>query len=346
MKKLLYSCGLGSSAIYVGDLASCWGKIPEAEEAPIITSQQVASLYPCLLGKKKALAIPDSPEVKSLDRVKELYQFFLDLKLDRSSLVIGAGGGSICDLVGFAASTFLRGISFILVPTTLLAQVDAAVGGKTALDLGLIKNVIGTFALPQATFVDPKFILTLPEAEILNGLAEVTKHALIASSDLFFFLQENWPRLLSRDLEIMEKVIVASLQIKTSIVSQDAREAGSRRLLNLGHSFAHAAEKEVGLGHGQAVAWGLVLATKISALLGYLDQLEANLILSFLFRAFPFLLRFELAPSQLETILGRLEADKKRQATEINFVLLRRLGQAETRRLPLSELKRLVHDLC
>jgi len=346
MKKLLYSCVLGSSVIYVGDLGSLWREIPEAKKAPIITSRQVASLYPWLLVGKKALVIPDSPEVKSLDRVKELYQFFLDLKLDRSSLVIGAGGGAVCDLVGFAASTFLRGIAFVLVPTTLLAQVDAAVGGKTALDLGLIKNVIGTFALPQATFVDPQFILTLPEEEILNGLAEITKHALIASSDLFFFLQENWPRLLSRDLKVMERVILASLQIKTSVVSQDAREAGSRRLLNLGHTFAHAVEKEVGLGHGQAVAWGLVLATKISSLLGYLDQVEAELILSFLFRAFPFLWRLKLAPSQLEIILARLEADKKRQASEINFVLLRGLGQAEIKRLPLNELRRLVRDLC
>ncbi len=162
----------------------------------------------------------------------------------------------------------MRGIPFILIPTTLLSQVDAAIGGKTAVDFGDLKNIIGTFALPQATLIDPAFLSTLNQSEILNGLAEVVKHALIASASLFTHLQENWSRLINLDPELIESIILASLQIKLGIVSQDAKEQGKRRLLNFGHTLAHALEKELNLNHGSGCSLGDVLGHKTFGLFG------------------------------------------------------------------------------
>ncbi len=345
MKKISFSCALGSTDIYIGKLASSLGQVTGASHAAVIASHRVAALYPWLLESRLSHLIPDDEEIKSLDRASELYGQFLSWHLDRSSLVAAAGGGAICDLVGFVASTYMRGISFLLIPTTLLAQVDAAVGGKTAVDWGGIKNVIGTFALPRATLIDPKFLLTLPPTEILNGLAEVVKYALIASPELFSFLQTNWDSLLQPDLGLMEQVIMDSVTIKLSLVESDAREANQRRLLNFGHTLAHAVEKEMAWSHGQAVAWGMGLATKISNRLGILAKEDASSILDFLEQSFPFLAATKITPFRVEKILERLEADKKREGGLINFVVLRSIGKAEVHRLPFGQLKELLDDL-
>lgn len=346
MKKLSFSCALGSSDVYVGNLKTSLAKVKGAGSVAMIASSRVAALYPWLLESRLSHLIPDNGEVKSLDQAKELYSRFLSWKLDRTSIVAAAGGGAICDLVGFVASTYMRGLPFLLIPTTLLAQADAAVGGKTAVDWGEIKNIIGTFALPQATLIDPKFLLTLAQEEILNGLAEVVKHALIASPELFSFLRTNWSRLVERDLKLMTQVIVASVEVKLSFVAIDPREANQRRLLNFGHTLAHAVEKEAGWSHGQAVVWGMALATKVSTRLGFLREGEASEILGFLEASFPFLSPTKVSPACVNKIFERLEADKKREAEMINFVVLRRLGQAAVHRLRLRELKEAIHDLC
>ncbi len=345
MKKISFSCVLGSTDIYIGNLATSLGEIPGASHAPIIASRRVGALYPRLLESRLYHLIPDDTEIKSLDRARELYSQFLSWHLDRSSLVAAAGGGEICDLVGFVASTYMRGIPFLLIPTTLLAQVDAAIGGKTAVDWAGIKNVIGTFALPQATLIDPNFLLTLPPTEILSGLAEVVKHALIASPGLFSFLQTNWASLLQPDLELIEQVIMDSVAIKISLVKPDAREANQRRLLNFGHTLAHAVEKEMGWSHGQAVVWGMALATKISIRLGILSREEGRGILDFLERGFPFLTAIKINPFRVNKILECLEADKKREAEVINFVVLRNIGKADVHRLSFDQLKELLHGL-
>ncbi len=346
MKKLSFSCALGSSDVYVGNVKNSLAEVMGAGEVAMIASSRVAALYPWLLESRFSHLIPDDAEVKSLDRAKELYSRFLSWKLDRASVVAAAGGGAICDLVGFVASTYMRGLPFLLIPTTLLAQADAAVGGKTAVDWGEIKNVIGTFALPRATLIDPEFLRTLPQPEILNGLAEVVKHALIASPELFSFLQKNWFGLVQPDLELMTQVIVASVEVKLSFVAADARDTNQRHLLNFGHTLSHAVEKEAGWSHGQAVVWGMALATKVSARLGFLKESEAGEILGFLEASFPFLRVASVSQFDVNKIFERLEADKKREQEMINFVVLHRLGEAGVHRLRLRELKEAIHDLC
>lgn len=346
MKKLSYSCALGKSEIYLGHLELILRQFPEYVTTPLLISNRVASLYPWLIRKRPSYLFPDDANIKNLNCLQEIYHQFLRWQLDRSSLVAICGGGSLCDLAAFAASTYMRGISFILIPTTLLAQVDAAIGGKTAIDFQGYKNLIGTLALPRATFIDPGLLLTLETSEILNGLAEVVKHALIASPTLFSFLKINWSHLLSLDLEIMEQVILASLEIKITIVSEDIREKGKRRLLNFGHTFGHALEKELNLSHGQAVVWGMILATYLSLKLKALELKEAEEIISFLRLNFNFSIPPTFNTDSFQKVLKRLEADKKRSSEMINFVLLKKIGQAVIHPIHLNQLKELLYDLC
>lgn len=346
MKKLSYSCALGSSVVYIGNLEEGWSLIPGSSEAPIITSDRLRALYPATFRGRRCLALPDGEAIKSLDWAARLYHSFVDWKLDRFSHILGLGGGEITDLVGFVASTYLRGIPFSLIPTTLLGQADAAVGGKTAIDLGSTKNVVGTFALPRATFIDVRFLLSLPEEEVLGGLAEVVKHALIASTELFSFLEENWARLMGRDLGLLEEAILRSVEIKTRFVVEDGRESGRRRTLNFGHTLAHAVEKSLGLSHGQAVAWGMALATGVSSVAGFLDREEARQVLGFLRQRFPFLKKKKFSWPGVLRFLDRIEMDKKKAADSIYFVFLRRIGEAEVNCLPLEELKGFIDDLC
>lgn len=345
MKQIVYSCSLGQSEIYLGPLKETLSQKPEYLNAPLIISHQVASFHSWLIQERRSYLFPDDGR-KNFDRLKEIYCQFLRWQLDRTSHVIICGGGSLCDLAAFAASTFMRGIPFILVPTTLLSQVDAAIGGKTAVDFGDLKNVIGTFSLPQATLIDPIFLSTLNRSSILDGLAEVVKHALIGSASLLANLQENWSRLINLDPELIEAIILASLQIKIAIVSQDAKEQGKRRLLNFGHTLAHALEKELNLSHGQAVALGMVWAIKLSVYLGLMDKTEAKEILHFLENSFPFISTPPFSLASLERIFSRLEADKKREGEIIHLVLLKKIGEAIIYPLPLSKIKEALHDLC
>lgn len=191
MKKLSFSCSLRACDVYIGDLGRFLSAATGGNTVAMIVSSRVAGFYPWLLTPRLSHLIADGADIKSLEQARGLYSRFLGWKLDRFSVVAAVGGGGICDLVGFVASTSMRGIPFLLMPTALLAQADAAVGGKTALDWGEIKNVIGTFALPPATLIDPRFLLTLPQVEVFSGLAEVVKHALIASREKL--LQERIP---------------------------------------------------------------------------------------------------------------------------------------------------------
>ncbi len=345
MRRISYSCSLGQSEIYVGPIKEIFLNQSSYASAPLIISSQVASFYPSLIQSRKHYLVRDD-ERKDFDQLKEIYRQFLRWQLDRTSLVAICGGGSVLDLIAFAASTFMRGIPFVLIPTTLLSQADAAVGGKTAVDFDNFKNVIGTFTLPQATFIDPTFLLTLNQSEILDGLAEVVKHALIASPSLFDYLQKNWSRLANLDLDLIEPLILDSLKIKIAFVSEDATEKGKRRFLNFGHTLAHALEKEMGLSHGQAVVLGMSLAIKISSKLGILDKNEAIIILSFLEKSFPCLSSFNHSISSIERILGRMVADKKKEGEIINFIFLKKIGEAVIYPLSLVEIKELVHDLC
>ena len=186
--------------------------------------------------------------------------------------MVGIGGGIVCDVAGFAASTYMRGIRFGFVPSTLLAQADAAIGGKNGVNVGGIKNIAGVFKQPEFVLVAFELLKTLPRSERLCGLAEIVKHAVIASGDLFAFLERETDALLALDPAALHRALAESIRIKSAIVSADAKEGGERRKLNFGHTLGHAIEKEIGIPHGEAVSIGMVAAARISAARGMISR--------------------------------------------------------------------------
>jgi 3-dehydroquinate synthase len=286
----------------------------------VLASLSAAGFVPVLL------TTPPGERAKTWPVVQRLARELLNRGAHRRSLVIALGGGVVGDLSGFLASIFMRGLPFIQVPTTLLAMVDAAIGGKTAINLPEGKNLIGTFHQPRLVAIDPEFLHTLSRPERLNGLAEVLKAGFILDRELLTRVAAVRSRLFHDDMELTE-TIARAVAIKAQVVSQDEREGDLRRILNFGHTLGHGLEQasRFRLPHGRAVAWGMMAALTLSEHLAGMDHEEAEwgrkLIQDFgLCRALP-----RLDP---EAVMSALHLDKKRQETGVPFVLLRRLGEA------------------
>ena len=250
--------------------------------------------------------------------------------LGRDGLIVGVGGGMICDLAAFAASLYMRGCRLQLVPTSLLAMVDAALGGKTGVNFGGYKNSAGTFYPAERIWIDPEALQHLPEREFRSGLGEVIKTALLEDGDLLSLLQEQSTRILARDPRLMEGIVKSCLRVKAGIVAEDLKESGKRAILNLGHTFAHALEAHTRYrlwSHGQAVAWGLVQAAILSRSLGLAGQGYVQMV-----RRVVQLYGFELqAPFAPERIVPLMQADKKNRAGKLRLVLQRGIGDTVLR---------------
>ncbi len=264
---------------------------------------------------------------KNLESCRAIWTRMMQLGMDRHALLINLGGGVIGDMGGFCAATFLRGIDFIQIPTTLLSQVDASVGGKLGIDFNSIKNSIGVFRNPKAVFVDPTFLTTLPEGEIRSGFAEVFKHALIADAGLWNDLQAvgDWSSL--DWLPVLER----SLRIKQQVVEKDPFEKGLRKALNFGHTIGHAVESfslktDRPLLHGEAVAIGIVCESWLSNCAGTLPLAELEKITAFVRRLYP---PYIFAETNFAEILSYMKKDKKNRGGVINFTFIRTIGQAE-----------------
>ncbi|TVQ52793.1 MAG: 3-dehydroquinate synthase [Phycisphaerales bacterium] len=274
-----------------------------------------------------------SEQNKSLETVRGLYDAMLAAGIDRTSPVIAVGGGIVGDTAGFAAASYLRGVPFILVPTTLLAMVDASIGGKTGVNHplpggGLGKNLIGAFWQPRHVHIDPQTLTTLDDREFRSGIAECIKHGVIADPDLLAFLEPNAAKILKRDDAILTELIARSVPIKVNIVVRDEREAGERALLNLGHTFAHAIEAmpELGLRHGEAVAIGLVAAAHAAGELELLEDEDRARIAALIEACgLPVRLPREVAADDL---LRLMQFDKKARDGVVRLVLPFRLGAA------------------
>ena len=227
------------------------------------------------------LILPDGEETKSLDTIAGIYDHLLEGKYDRKTGLVELGGGVIGDITGFAAATYQRGINFIQIPTTLLAQVDSSVGGKTGVNHALGKNMIGSFYQPQCVIADTEVLGSLPEREVKAGLAEVLKYGLINNAEFFKWLAANSESILALEHEHVSEVVRVCCEAKAAIVAQDEKEAGVRALLNLGHTFGHAIETVTGYGawlHGETVAMGMVMAADLSRRLGWLSSADAQQI--------------------------------------------------------------------
>ena len=301
----------------------------------IVTNETVAPIY--LDDVKSALTdyqvdtviLPDGEKYKDLDTLNMIFDELLDRRHNRTTTLVALGGGVIGDMTGFAAATYQRGVNFIQVPTTLLSQVDSSVGGKTAVNHPLGKNMIGAFHQPQAVIADTGTLETLPLREMAAGMAEVIKYGLISDSEFYLWLQDNVAGLMSGDDESLAEAIYRSCENKADVVAQDEREGGIRATLNLGHTFGHAIEAHQGYGkwlHGEAVGAGMMMAADLSKRLGYLTEKDEHDLLRLLQAAhLPV-----KGPKDMscDDYISRMAVDKKVLDGALRLVLLKGIGQA------------------
>ncbi|MEP7156635.1 MAG: 3-dehydroquinate synthase [Betaproteobacteria bacterium] len=277
------------------------------------------------------IVLPDGEAYKDWPALNRIFDALLQNRCDRTTTLIALGGGVIGDITGFAAATYQRGVPFIQIPTTLLAQVDSSVGGKTAINHPLGKNMIGAFYQPQLVVADTATLATLPERELRSGLAEVIKYGLILDGEFFDWLEANMDALVKRDGVALAYAIRRSCEIKAQVVAADERETvkdGGRALLNLGHTFGHAIESAMGYGvwlHGEAVGCGMALAAQLSNGLGMLDDASCERALKLIERAGLATEMPGIAPQEMLEHMGR---DKKNEAGAIRLILLRKIGEA------------------
>ena len=300
----------------------------------IITNDTIEPLY--LQGLLDSLAelnplsfiIPDGEQYKSLDWFEKISAFLLQNNCGRDTCLIALGGGVVGDLTGFVAACYQRGVPFIQIPTTLLSQVDSSVGGKTAVNHPLGKNMIGAFYQPQAVFIDTQSLHTLPKREFAAGMAEVIKYGLIYDTELFAYLEQNVENLQLLNETCLQHIIYRCCEIKALIVAEDEKEQGLRALLNLGHTFGHAIEAQMGYGkwlHGEAVATGMVLASRLASIRGDLTQQDVERIIAVIKQ---YNLPTEVpADMTSEQFLLHMRKDKKNKKGTIRFILPTQFGQ-------------------
>ena len=334
MRSVKLDTRIGKSVILIAERLENLKKYLPVKMPIIITDTNVQKYWGHYFPPGAVITIDTGEEIKSLDTVGGIYEQLLELGADRASFIVGIGGGIVCDIAGFVASTYLRGVRFGFVSTTLLSQVDASVGGKNGVNFGGYKNIVGVFSQPEFVICDQNLLKTLPQREFQSGFAEIVKHGAIADDQLFAYLEQNWSRALEQDSEVIEKLVYDSVIIKSTIVNRDATEQGERRKLNFGHTLGHAIEKTLKVPHGEAVSAGMVLASKLSEKKGYL-QSEDSTRLSNLLEKFRLPVELEFNRQQVFEAIGK---DKKREGDRLKFVLLKRIGAAVVNEISIQDL--------
>ncbi|MDX9730055.1 MAG: 3-dehydroquinate synthase family protein [Bacteroidales bacterium] len=331
------SAGERSLLLMGGTMDDIRGLLPQ-KGLFIITDTNVSRLWGHLFPPGEVLVIEAGEKSKTLETAGDLCRRMLLAGADRSSFILGFGGGVVCDVAGLTASLFMRGVRHAFVSTSLLSQVDASIGGKTGVNLGDYKNIIGTFRHPEFVLCDYAMLSTLPETEFRSGLGEVYKHAAIRDRNLFLDLAASSEGLAARDPGAMGDIILRAVKIKAAIVRRDPLEHGIRKVLNFGHTFGHVLETQYSLPHGIAVAQGMILAAELSVWKGEMQHSELRILQSALEKAG--LLPEMLLPANIVTRIAR---DKKGESGSVNFVLLRSVGRAIIRKLPLTEIQGFVN---
>jgi 3-dehydroquinate synthase len=358
MKTLNLDLGEKSYPIYIGqDLlfqSELLSKHISGKQVMIVSNTTVAPLY---LDKVKLLLssfniaeviLPDGEQYKTLDSVNLIFDALLKNRFDRSCTLIALGGGVVGDMTGFAASSYQRGVDFIQIPTTLLAQVDSSVGGKTGVNHQLGKNMIGAFHQPKCVIIDVDTLDTLDDRQFSAGMAEVIKYGLLGNVAFFEFLQTNISKLMHRDKDLIIQTVYQSCTDKANIVAQDELETGKRALLNFGHTFGHAIENTLGYGvflHGEAVSVGMLMATKMSQLLGDLNKSDVDNVQDLLEKSnLPISIKNKISASKF---LSAMSVDKKVIDGNIHLILMKKLGKSYINNTYQKELlDKVIKDFC
>jgi 3-dehydroquinate synthase len=346
MKTLEVDLGTRSYPIHIGadliDQSPLFNACEKASSLFIVTNTTVAPLYADRLSKTlekfgksiRKIVLPDGESYKDWKHLQLIFDDLLKFGADRQTMLLALGGGVIGDMTGFAAASFMRGIRFIQVPTTLLAQVDSSVGGKTGINHPLGKNMIGAFHQPVAVIADLNTLKTLPARELSAGLAEVIKHGAIADADFLDWIEANVAELLACDTSAMAHAVLRSCEIKSAVVSADEREGGIRAILNFGHTFGHAIEAGMGYGewlHGEAVGCGMVMGAELSHRLGQITKPEFDR-LSHLIHS----MNLPIEPPKFgsDRYMELMQVDKKTEGGTIRYVLLEKIGKGQIKSVP------------
>lgn len=325
---------LGQSFIHVGEkLKNLDHYLPDGQVV-IVTDENIKTHYKDDFPDVPMITIGTGEGIKTLATVESILKDLIHYGCDRSSFIVGIGGGIVCDITGFAASVFLRGVKFGFVSTSLLSQVDASVGGKNGVNLDSYKNMVGVFNQPEFVICDIDLLKTLPKNEISNGLAEIVKHALIKDADMLDFIETHKQNALNLDYQTIFRLVADSVRIKSEVVQQDEKEAGERRKLNFGHTIGHAIEKIEQAGHGRAVAMGMVAAALFSKEKGWLAQPDVDRIVA--------ILRDLNLPVDLDydapAIIKAAGKDKKKQGSDLFYVFLDQIGHAKVDKISFDEM--------
>ena len=309
--------------------------VDKSKKVCIISDSIVAPLYAeDLAGIVKEFAssvctyaIPAGEENKNLDSVKEIYQFLIEQGFGRKDVLIALGGGVVGDMTGYVAATYLRGVDYIQIPTTLLSQNDSSIGGKTGVDFDGYKNMVGAFKMPKLVYMNLEVLKTLDDRQFFSGFAEVMKHGLIKDQKFYIWLIENMYEICERDLDVLEEMVLRSCTIKKNVVEKDPTEQGERALLNFGHTIGHAIEKakNFSLTHGECISLGMVAAAFIS---WKRDKISMETYYEVRDMFVPFYLPISIDDIDAQEILKLTKSDKKAEAGTIKFILLNRIGQA------------------
>jgi 3-dehydroquinate synthase len=342
MEELKINTGTAISRIILGDDFRNFRKhIPSGKKIIVITDVNVNKHYGKYFNDLPIIEIGTGEQIKTLATIEFITNQLVKNEADRSSFVLGVGGGIVTDIAGFAASIYMRGLRFGFISTSLLSQVDASVGGKNGVNFQGFKNMLGVFNQPDFVICDFEMLKTLDKEEFIGGFAEIIKHGAIKDRGLFEFLERNYSKALDCDIEVLHRLVRDSVIIKSRVVEQDEREKGERRKLNFGHTFGHAIEKLTSLSHGRSIAIGMCLAARLSVIKNKLQESDAR-------RLVALIVNMKLPDSldiDMSELLDAMKKDKKREGGEVHLVLLESLGNAVVENVKYNELEEIIYDL-
>lgn len=327
---------IGGSCVYMASAKELLGEILPEKRVIVISDSNIDRTHHDLIAPYEHILIGQGEQAKSIATLEDIYKRLIEMGADRSTFILGIGGGIVTDIAGFVASTYMRGVEFAFVTTTLLGSVDASVGGKNGVNVGGFKNMVGVFSQPRFVICDASLLATLPKREFRAGLAEVIKTAILGDKELFEILEKSSFEELRTDNDLLEDVITRCVRVKAAVVAEDEREGGRRRILNLGHTLAHAIEKSSSkFSHGEAVAIGLYHITQSALSQKMIAEEDASRILA-LIQKYGF--DTEL-PVERKDLLDAIEGDKKRSGDSLHLIFPTTIGSVEDKKIPLNELK-------
>ncbi|MBR2860151.1 MAG: 3-dehydroquinate synthase [Alistipes sp.] len=329
----------GGSRIYIGNAEQLLKEILPEKRVIVISDSNLDRTHHDLIAPYEHILIGLGEQAKSLVTLDEIYRQLIELGADRSTFILGIGGGIVTDIAGFVASTYMRGVEFGFITTTLLGSVDASVGGKNGVNVGGFKNMVGTFSQPSFVICDVALLHSLPNREFRAGLAEVIKTAILGDEELFERLEQTSFEELRQNDELLSEIIIRSVKVKASVVAEDEREGGRRRILNLGHTIAHAIEKCTSkFSHGEAVATGLFHITNTSLSQNNIAESDAKRIFTLLSRY-----GFDTSlPIERKQLFDAIKGDKKRNGNALHIILPTAIGAVEDRLISFEELESLL----